>query len=106
MADRGFDIQDLMSQKKVTVNIPPFLDSEMRTQFTLQDVDETRRIARVRIDVDWAIRRIKKFHLLGGTLPITLVPLAPAIVPTCGFLTNFWPSDVKHKTCSHSVYFF
>ena len=34
MAGRGTDIEDLMSQKKITVNIPP-LDREMRTQFTL-----------------------------------------------------------------------
>ena len=62
----------------------------MRTQFTLkQDVDETQRIASVRIYVECAIGQIKNFHILNGTLPITFVPLAPAIVHTCGYLTNF-----------------
>ena len=36
-ADHGFDIQDLISQQKITVNTPPSFDREMRTQFTLQD---------------------------------------------------------------------
>ena len=95
MADRGFDIQEIMAHKKVTVNIPPTLDRERRTQFSLQDVAETRKIASVRIYVECPIGRIKNFHILDGTLPITLVPVAPAIVHTCGYLTNFWPSFVK-----------
>ena len=53
MADRGFDIQDLMAAKPAKIFIPPKRQS---------DCFETMRIVNVRIHVERAIRRVK-----GGT---------------------------------------
>ena len=63
MADRGFDVQDILSAARVTLNIPPTLPTS-RSQFTLADVDKTRRIASVWIFVGCAIGRIKGYHIL------------------------------------------
>ena len=88
MADRGFDIHDLLLPKHVTLNIPPFL-GQGRTQFTAKEVDDTRSIASLRIHVERAIARVKSFHILQGILPITLTPVANQVVQVCTYLTNF-----------------
>ena len=72
MADKGFDIEELLADK-VTLNIPPFLGKK-RKQFSVSEVEETRKIALLRIHVKSAIGRLKKFHILEGDLPITLAP--------------------------------
>ena len=60
MADKGFNIDDLLKENGVGLNIPPFLQSQ--AQFSAQDVHETKTIAKLRIHVERAIRRIKEFH--------------------------------------------
>ena len=54
----------------VGLNIPPFKGS--RDQLTAEEVDETVHIASVRIHVERAIGRIKNYHILDGTLPLSL----------------------------------
>ena len=58
MTDRGFEIKELLSQKGVT-NIPLFL--VQRKQLTAIEVEETRRIAELRIHVERAIGRAKNY---------------------------------------------
>ncbi|XP_065067591.1 uncharacterized protein LOC135693131 [Rhopilema esculentum] len=60
MADKGFDVEDLLKEKGVVLNIPPFLQKQ--TQFKPVDVQETKTIAKLRIHVERAIRRIKEYH--------------------------------------------
>ena len=40
MVDKGFDIEDLLSSKQVSLNLPPFL--QIQTQFSAQDVLQTK----------------------------------------------------------------
>ena len=42
IADRGFDIQDLLAEKMVALNIPPFLGHKL--QLSARQVEETCRI--------------------------------------------------------------
>ena len=53
MADRGFNIGDLLAGKNVTLNIPPRLTD---SQLSENDRVVTRRIASVRVHVVSAIR--------------------------------------------------
>ncbi len=88
MADRGFDITDILPIG-VTLNIPPFKGT--RAQLTPQESEETARIAAVRIHVERAIGRVKNFHILDGVLPLTLYPVSNQIFTVCCLLTNFLP---------------
>ena len=50
MADKGFLIQDVLDPLDVSLNMPPKRDSN--GQLSRQEVEETRRIAAVRIHVE------------------------------------------------------
>ena len=62
MADKGFLIQDLLDPLGVTLNMPPKRDSNR--QLSRREVEETRRIAAVRIHVKWKMEQIKNFRIL------------------------------------------
>ena len=93
MADRGFDIHDVLATLGVTINIPLLMDQT--PQLSAREVTETRRIAEVRIHVERAIGHIKNYHILQGTLPITLAANASEIFAVCAYLTNLSPPVVQ-----------
>jgi len=61
MADRGFDLDDDLPEG-VLLNIPPFLNG--KSQLSIQEENETRHIASVRVHVERAIERTKNFRIL------------------------------------------
>ena len=61
MADRGFNITDLVTKRRATLNIPPFSKGK---QLSTKACTQTRRIAAVRIHVERAIQRLKDFKTL------------------------------------------
>ena len=65
MADRGFEIQDLLAPRRVYLNIPPFMRS--KGQLNPDEEDETREIACVRIHAESAIERVKNCNILTQT---------------------------------------
>lgn len=94
MADRGFDIQSILPPG-VHLNIPPFKGE--RAQLTAEEVEETVHIAAVRIHVERAIGRIKNYHILDGTLPLSLSHVSDQIFTVCAYLTNFLPPLLPPK---------
>ena len=87
MADKGFEIADLLSIRKASLNIPPFLNTS--DQFTAEDVEETQSIAQVRIHVERAIRSIKEYHIFNTVLPLSLAGSINQIWTVACLLTNF-----------------
>ena len=87
MADRGFEIQDLLVSKKASLNIRPFM--RCKDQLDPDDEDETRQIASVRIHVERAIERIKNFNILRQIIPNTMAEDINKIWKVCAILTNF-----------------
>ncbi|XP_049268976.1 uncharacterized protein LOC125757429 [Rhipicephalus sanguineus] len=71
MADRGFLIEDDLTELGVSLNIPPFMKG--KSQLSLQDEQETRKIAKVRIHVERVIGQLKTFKVLKGPLTSWLV---------------------------------
>ena len=90
MADRGFTIRDMLADKGIELNIPPFMEG--RKQFSTTDIQQGREIASVRIHVERAIGRIKNYNILKGVLPISMIRIANQIVSVCAWLTNFQPA--------------
>ena len=70
MADRGFTISEDLKTLKVQLNIPAFLGR--RDQLSEEEVLNSQTIASVRIHVERAIQRVKKFKLIINNIPLVL----------------------------------
>ena len=93
MADRGFDIQDLLSPLQVNLNIPAFLAG--RPQLTKAEVKESQGIASVRIHVERAIQRIKKFRQIRNEIPLVLHGSINQIWTVACLLCNLLPPLIQ-----------
>ena len=87
MADRGFIFKELLSSIGVELNIPPFMEG--RQPLPPQEVQTGRKIALLRIHIERAIGRMKLYHILKSTIPVSLACLSNQSVFICAFLTNF-----------------
>ena len=90
MADKGFTIQDLLAKRGVKLNIPPFRTTACR-QMAPEDVSSTQKIAAVRIHVERAMKRLKDFRLLQGTIENALWDLFSEIIFVAAMLCNWQP---------------
>ena len=71
MADKGFNISDLLVSKGSRLIIPPFLRDNNR--FSKKTCKTTPNVAKARIHVERAIARgVKYFRIISGAFPITL----------------------------------
>ena len=59
MVDQGFTVKDMLETLGIDLNIPPFLDG--RQQLPYEEIEAGRKIASLRIHVERAIGRIKKY---------------------------------------------
>ena len=85
LADKGFLIKDILPAG-VDLNLPPFLTT---AQFTPEQAVQTRTIARARIHVERAIRRIKCWKILPGLLCLESVAIATTTDDVTTFLV-YW----------------
>ena len=92
MADRGFTIESDL-KLKVDLNIPSFLGR--RAQLTSAEVKESQTIVSVRIHVERAIQRVKKFKVIRNEIPLTLHGLANQLWTVCCLLCNFLPPLIQ-----------
>ena len=100
LADRGFDIKELLAMHCARILIPAF--TRGKQQLTGIEVEQTRRIANVRIHVERVIGVLRqKFSILSGTQPIDNLlprndgmPLLDKIVCVCCALVNVCDSVV------------
>ncbi|XP_052085183.1 uncharacterized protein LOC127722336 [Mytilus californianus] len=86
MADRGFTIKDFLFPRRVKLNIPEL--TRCKPQHSNEDVTTTRRIAHVRIHVERAIRKLKVFNVLSGTVPVSSLKNFNDILIVCSALVN------------------
>ena len=87
LVDKGFTIQELLYAKQATIKIPAFLGK--RDKLTKEEEMATRRIAKARIHVERFNERLKKFLLVGRTIPLSLIPIASQLVYVASCLVNF-----------------
>lgn len=84
LADKGFTIQRFLPSG-VNLNIPPFLAT--KGQFTKEEAELCRNIARARIHVERANERIKNYEIVHH-IPAHLRPLSVKIIQLCSCLIN------------------
>ena len=89
MEDRGFTIDEELKQLKVKLNISAFLGG--RSKLTKAEVKESHAIASVRIHMERAISRIKKFRIIRNEIPLTFHGSINQIWTACCLLCNFIP---------------
>lgn len=89
MADKGFQIQDLLTPLGVRLNVSPFLAGNV--QMPASDVIITKKIAHLCVHVERAIGCVKEFHILKNTLRGTMWDSINEVVYICCMLTNFSP---------------
>ena len=87
MADRGFNIHDMLEPMQVHLNIPAFLSGI--SQLTKDEVRKSQTIASVRIHVERAIQRIKKFRQIRNEIPLSLHGSINQIWTVACLLCNF-----------------
>ena len=101
LADRGFLIGDELAVRRAKLEIPAF--TKGKKQLTQEEVEKSRQLARVRIHVERVIGQLrKKYKILQGVLPITLIkrptddkPTIDRILVVTAALTNLCPSVVS-----------
>ena len=89
MADKGFNIGDLLVGQGSKLVIPPFLKD--KSKFSKRNAKKTSSIAKARIHVERAISRLKDYRILQGAIPITRKDKLDDILTICAALTNLAP---------------
>lgn len=94
MCDKGFLIESLTTPKNVSIIRPTF--KRKNTKFTRREVEETRRIANLRIHVEREMQRIKLFRILNGVMPICSHDTATDVFRICTAMTSLYPCLVQN----------
>lgn len=95
MADKGFNIQDLLAQHHVRLIAPPIM---YKSNVSAQSATETRRVAKKRVHVERIIRRLKAFGILRMVIPLAMKSYIDAVVTVCAALVNLQPKIIAEKS--------
>ena len=87
MADKGFDIKDILEPIGCEITIPAFLAS--KGQFSKEELLHSKKIHNVRVHVERAIRRVKEFHFFDHVVPLTVAGSINQIWTVSCLITNF-----------------
>ncbi|XP_052100440.1 uncharacterized protein LOC127734547 [Mytilus californianus] len=93
LADRGFLIAEELASRNASLIIPAF--TRGKSQLSAREVEQTRKIAHVRIHVERAIEQLKNFQILSSQMGIYLVPHSDSIVTLCSAICNLHPKLVS-----------
>jgi len=98
MADRGFLIRDLLTERRAYLTIPPFTRTcsfGKGRRLNSNEIKRTRAIANCRIHVERAIQRLKEFKMLSNIIQWSLKPIVNPMLKVAAFLCNFMKPLVK-----------
>lgn len=91
MADRGFNIGDLLLQRGAKLYMPPFtrkMENGTRRTLNQNEIARTRKIAALQIHVERAIQRMKTFKVFAHSVDATLWPIMDYVIVIVAVLSN------------------
>ena len=94
MADKGFNIQDLLAIHSVRLIAPPIMT---KSTVSARASTATRRVANARVHVERIIRKLKCFYILRGVIPLTFKSYITSIVRVCAAIVNLQPSLIHFE---------
>ena len=92
MADKGFNIQDLLALYQTRLIAPPLMK---KGNISSKSSTATRKIAKPRVHVQRLIRKLKCFCILRGVISLSLKPYINSIIKVCTALVNLQPSAIN-----------
>ena len=98
MADKGFNIQDLLALHDVRLIAPPIM---AKNKVSARASTATRRVARARVHVERMIRKLKCYKILRGIIHLSLKVYITSIVNVCAALVNMQPSLIRFESNGH-----
>nr|XP_042913764.1 uncharacterized protein LOC122273833 [Parasteatoda tepidariorum] len=93
LADRGFLIHKELQKKNCNLVTPHFLKNLI--QFSVEEREENKKVSNLRVHVERAISRIKKYRYFKGTVPSQCFHEVNRIFFICAFFTNFSEPLIK-----------
>lgn len=87
MSDKGFLIEDLLTERQCKLVMPNFLSA--KGQFSADEAELNKIVANLRVHVERANRRFKEFHLFDSPLHLTLAGSINQLWTVACLLTNF-----------------
>lgn len=87
MADKGFLIRDQLTTAGARLATPHFLSD--KGQFSLQECEQNKTIASLRIHVERYVERLKNWHFFDIVIPISCASIASAAWIVVVYLSNF-----------------
>jgi hypothetical protein len=101
VADKGFTVFYLLNKLEVSLYIPPF-KRVGQEQFTTEELMRTSKVANLRIHIERAFERTKKFKIFDRPLQITMIDLATPLFYVCSMLTNLQNPLVNRKETTYT----
>lgn len=89
-ADKGCMVHHLLAALGVGITVPPKRYSK-QTQLTQLQAEMTEKVANLRIHVERAMRRIKRFRFLQNVIQVHQYDLITDIFFICAGIGNFLP---------------
>ena len=86
MVDKGFNIEDECTARRIHLLVPP--GRRGQSQMLQKDIAKTNKVAKLRILVEQVIRRFKCFRILANEFPISALSQLDDIIIVCAALTN------------------
>ena len=95
MADRGFNVEDILITKDVTTNIPHF--TKGKSQLSGKDILNDRKVSSKRIHIERVIGLARTYKILKQHMDPTITKLSGEIIFLCFALCNFRPCIVPKE---------
>lgn len=95
LADKGFDVEDILAAYRITLNIPTFF--RKGHQITPEILAKDRKISSKRVHIKRIIGLAKTYKILDGPLNASETSLSDDIIKVCFMLINFRKPIIDDK---------